>query len=99
MGDSDRSEKVVVGDSVPDRCEDDFQPKKAPSPPAGDFGRGSRGREESDVSDSADSVRCTPSSCRVMLGVGWCIELLFWLLTGEGAYSLKSTLETDWCGA
>ena len=69
-GDSDRSENVVVGDSVPDRIEEDFQPKKAPSPPAGDFGRGSRGREESDISDSSESVRCTPSNCKVILGVG-----------------------------
>lgn len=60
-GDDERSEKVVVGDSVPDLFGDDFQPKSAPSLP-GDFGRLSE-----DMLSSVN-VRFTPSSCKVKAG-------------------------------
>jgi hypothetical protein len=62
-GDDERSENVVVGDSVPDLFGDDFQPKSAPSL-LGDLGR------LSDSRLSSVSVRFTPSSCRVRAGEG-----------------------------
>ena len=63
IGDAERSEKVVVGDSVPDLFGDDFQPKSAPSLP-GDLGC------LSDRRLSSVNVRFTPSSCKVKAGEG-----------------------------
>ena len=68
-GECDRSEKVVVGESVPEGCEDDFQPNKFPSLPTGDFARGCRVWEESDAKELSDRVLCTPSACNVIEGV------------------------------
>jgi len=62
-GDDERSEKVVVGDSVPDLFGDDFQPKSAPNL-LGDLGR------LSDKRLSSVNVRFTPSSCKVKAGEG-----------------------------
>jgi hypothetical protein len=60
-GDDERSEKVVVGDSVPDLLGDDFQPNNAPSL-LGDLGRLSEDKL------SSVNVRFTPSSCKVKAG-------------------------------
>lgn len=62
-GDKERSENVVVGDSVPDLGGDDFHPKSAPSL-LGDLGC------LSDRRLSSESVRWTPSSCKFKAGEG-----------------------------
>lgn len=60
-----------MGDSNPDRCDDDFHPKMLPSLPPGDLGRS----ESADRRDSSDNVRCTPSDCNVIRG-GACTAVI-----------------------
>ncbi len=83
-GDTERSEKVVVGDSVPDLCDEDFQPKKLPSRPPGDFGLCSRANLGSEAKESSESVRLTPSYCKVILGAcGMCIDVRSLAFSGD----------------
>lgn len=83
-GDIERSEKVVVGDSVPDLFGDDFQPKSAPNL-LGDLGR------LSDRRLSSVSVRFTPSSCKVRAGEG-CAPII-----DGSSLSFRSSVEYSDC--
>ena len=66
MGDWDRSEKAVDGDSGLDFCPD-FQPKKLPSRAPGDLGA-LASWESSELDESPVKVLCTPFSSSRILG-------------------------------